>query len=336
MAARRQPILFTITTSGFNREGIYDNLYEYAEKIINKDVDDERFLPLIYELDSSAEWTDEKMWPKANPGLGTIKDKTFLRNMVHRAKTDARIKSTVLTKDFNLKNVTSETWLTWEQLNCENTFEMEEVSNTYAIGGCDLSATTDLTAATLLIRKKDDETIYVLQHYFLPQSRIEFLEKTSSKEAPYQIWADRGLLTICNGNMVDYSDVTKWYKEMQDKYGIDIWRLGYDRALAGYWVDEMAGVFGQSVMEKVAQGPFTWTAPMKELGAKLSDKEINYNNNPILKWCLSNTGVKVQGSVESIQPVKIQQNRRIDGMVSLLNAYVIYVKYRDDYLNMVG
>ena len=136
--------------------------------------------------------------------------------------------------------------------------------------------------------------------------------------------------------MVDYSDVTKWYKEMQDKYGIDIWRLGYDRALAGYWVDEMAGVFGQSVMEKVAQGPFTWTAPMKELGAKLSDKEINYNNNPMLKWCLSNTGVKVQGSVESIQPVKIQQNRRIDGMVSLLNAYVIYVKYRDDYLNMVG
>ena len=336
MAARRQPILFTITTSGFNREGIYDNLYEYAEKIINKDVDDERFLPLIYELDSSAEWTDEKMWPKANPGLGTIKDKTFLRNMVHRAKTDARIKATVLTKDFNLKNVTSETWLTWEQLNCENTFEMEEVSNKYAIGGCDLSATTDLTAATLLIRKKDDETIYVLQHYFLPQSRIEFLEKTSSKEAPYQIWADRGLLTICNGNMVDYSDVTKWYKEMRDKYGIDIWRLGYDRALAGYWVDEMAGVFGQSVMEKVAQGPFTWTAPMKELGAKLSDKEINYNNNPMLKWCLSNTGVKVQGSVESIQPVKIQQNRRIDGMVSLLNAYVIYVKYRDDYLNMVG
>ena len=213
---------------------------------------------------------------------------------------------------------------------------MDDVANTYAIGGCDLSATTDLTAATLLIRKKDDEKIYVLQHYFLPQARIDYLEKTSSKEAPYQVWADRGLLTICNGNMVNYSDVTQWYKDMRDKYGIDLWKMGYDRALAGYWADEMAGEFGQSVMEKVAQGPFTWTAPMKELGARLANKEINYDNNPMLKWCLSNTGIKAQGSIESIQPVKIQQNRRIDGMVSLLNAYVIYVKYRDDYLNLVG
>ena len=89
-------------------------------------------------------------------------------------------------------------------------------------------------------------------------------------------------------------------------------------------------------MEKVVQGPITWTAPMKELGAMLSDKMINYNNNPMLKWCLSNTGVKATGTVEAIQPVKIQQNRRIDGMVSLLNAYTIYVKYREDYLNLVG
>ena len=336
MSARKQPILFTITTSGFNREGIYDDLYEYADKVINKDTNDERFLPLIYELDSTKEWDDEKMWPKANPGLGTIKAKSFLREMVSRAKVDSKIKATVLTKDFNLKNVTSETWLSWEQLDCEDTFSMNDVANTYAIGGCDLSATTDLTAATLLIRKKDDEKIYVLQHYFLPQARIDYLEKTSSKEAPYQVWADRGLLTICNGNMVNYSDVTQWYKDMRDKYGIDLWKMGYDRALAGYWADEMAGEFGQSVMEKVAQGPFTWTAPMKELGARLANKEINYDNNPMLKWCLSNTGIKAQGSIESIQPVKIQQNRRIDGMVSLLNAYVIYVKYRDDYLNLVG
>jgi phage terminase large subunit-like protein len=143
-------------------------------------------------------------------------------------------------------------------------------------------------------------------------------------------------MTFCEGNMVQYSDVTAWFLKMRDEYQIDLWRLGYDRALAGYWVQEMESEFGQSVMEKVAQGPFTWTAPMKELGAKLSDKMINYNNNPILKWCLSNTGVKSTGTVESIQPTKIQKNRRIDGMVSLLNAYVIYVKYKEDYINLVG
>ena len=136
--------------------------------------------------------------------------------------------------------------------------------------------------------------------------------------------------------MVDYSDVTAWFKKMQDDYQIDLWRCGYDRAMAGYWAEEMSGTFGASVMEKVAQGPITWSAPMKELASMLTDKRINYNNNPILKWCLSNTGVKTTGSLDTIQPVKIQQKRRIDGLVSLLNAYTIFVKYRDDYLNTVG
>ena len=336
MSARKQPLLFQITTSGMNRNTIYDAQYEYAEKVLNGDVKDEHFLALIYELDSSKEWTDPDMWIKANPGLGTIKSKKTLTENVEKAKNDLAFRPTVLTKDFNLKNVSADTWLTWEQLDNEETFDMTDVVDTYALGGCDLSATTDLTCATLLIRKRGDEKLYVLQHYFLPQERIDKLEATTTKEAPYKIWADRGLLTLCQGSMVNYADVTAWFQEMRDKYKIDMWRCGYDRALAGYWAEEMCQVFGDSVMEKVVQGPITWTAPMKELGAMLSDKMINYNNNPMLKWCLSNTGVKISGTVEAIQPVKIQQNRRIDGMVSLLNAYTIYVKYREDYLNLVG
>lgn len=336
MTARSQPLLLEITTAGLIRETIYDTQYEYAERVINGDIIDEHFLGIIYELDSSEEWLDESKWIKANPGLGTIKKIETLRNNVEKAKNDPSFRPTVLTKDFNIKNVEAATWLTWEQLNNEELFDIEEVRNTYAIGGCDLSATTDLTCATLLIRKRDDEKIYVLQHYFLPRSRIDELEATSSKEAPYKIWEERGLITFCEGNMVQYSDVTAWFKKMRDEYQIDLWRCGYDRALAGYWVQEMEGEFGSSAMEKVAQGPFTWTAPMKELGAQLTDKRINYNNNPILKWCLSNTGVKSTGTVESIQPTKIHKNRRIDGMVSLLNAYVIYVKYKEDYLNLVG
>lgn len=336
MSARKQPMLFQITTSGMNRNTIYDAQYEYAEKVLNGDITDEHFLALIYELDSSNEWTDPDMWVKANPGLGTIKSLKTLTENVEKAKNDLAFRPTVLTKDFNLKNVSADTWLTWEQLDNEETFEIDDVINTYALGGCDLSATTDLTCATLLIRKRNDEKLYVLQHYFLPQERIDKLEATTTKEAPYKTWADRGLLTLCQGSMVNYSDVTAWFQRMRDEYRIDMWRCGYDRALAGYWAEEMSSVFGDSVMEKVVQGPITWTAPMKELGAMLSDKMINYNNNPMLKWCLSNTGVKVSGTVESIQPVKIQQNRRIDGMVSLLNAYTIYVKYREDYLNLVG
>ena len=333
--AREQPLFLTITTSGFNREGIYDELYDYAEQCLADPTKDEHFLSFIYELDSLEEWDQEDKWIKANPGLGKIKSLSKLRYNVERAKNTPKYKPTVLTKDFNLKNIAATSWLTWEELNNEEVFDPQLVYNTYAIGGCDLSSTRDLTCASLLIRIRGDEKIYLLQHYFLPEERVDMLEATNSKEAPYRLWSERGLLTLCEGSMVKYSDVTKWFLEMREKYKIDIWKLGYDRALANYWVEEMRSEFGD-VMEAVPQGPITWTAPMNEMGGMLSDKMVNYNNNPIFKWCLTNTAVKKTGTNEAIQPIKIQAHRRIDGLVSFLNAYTIYCKYRDDYLNMVG
>lgn len=332
---RKQPLFLTITTAGFNREGIYDELYDYADQCLHDPTKDEHFLSFIYELDSLEEIEDESKWIKANPGLGTIKSLAKLRSAVERAKSTPGYKRTVLVKDFNIKNIAASSWLSWEELNNEDTFDVEKIRNSYAIGGCDLSSTRDLTCASLLIRLKNDETFYLLQHYFLPEERVDFLEAQSSKEAPYRIWEERGLLTLCRGSMVRYSDVTKWFKEMCDQYDILIWRLGYDRALANYWVQEMTDTFG-NIMEAVPQGPITWTAPMNELGAMICDKRVNYNNNPIFKWCLSNTAVKKTGTNEAIQPIKIQAHRRIDGLVSFLNAYTIFVKYRDDYLNLVG
>lgn len=334
--SRRQPLYITITTAGFIREGIYDELYDYSELVLNREVDDERFLSFIYELDSLEEWTDESKWIKANPGLGPIKDFEELKANVERAKVELDFRPTVLTKDFNIRNVASASWLTWEQIDNPATFDMEMLRNTYAIAGCDLSAVKDLTCATLLIRRKNDETIYLLQHYFLPRARVEELEASNSKEAPYTKWHERGLITFCEGEMIKYSDVTAWFKRMKDEYQIDIWRCGYDRAMANYWVDEMLSTFRGDFMEAVPQGAKTWTMPMKEMGAELSNHNINYGNNPIFKWCLSNTAVKTQGTLDSIEPIKIQRKRRIDGMVSALNAFVIYVKYRNDYLNMVG
>ena len=333
--SREQPLFITITTSGYNREGIYDELYDYAEGVLDGLIDDEHFLSFIYELDDISEWDQEDKWIKANPGIDTIKSRAKLRASVERAKKTPNYKPTVLTKDFNFKNIASSSWLSWEELNNEEEFDPQLLYDSYAIGGCDLSSTRDLTCASLLIRRKGDEKIYLLQHYFLPEERVDMLEATSSKEAPYRIWEKRGLITLCEGSMVKYSDVTAWFAEMRDKYKIDIWRLGYDRALANYWVEEMRSTFGD-VMEAVPQGPITWTAPMNELGGMLADKRVNYNNNPIFKWCLTNTAVKKSGTNEAIQPIKIQAHRRIDGLVSFLNAYTIYVKYRDDYLNMVG
>jgi len=333
-SSRRQPLVIMITTSGTVRESVFDNLYGYACEIADGKQSDDRFLPVLYELDSRAEWTEPQAWIKANPGLGTIKQYKTLADFVERAKKNPEDLPGVLCKDFNVPEVSAVAWLSFEEIKSDAVFEIADVFNTYAIGGCDLSATTDLTAATLLIRRSaDDPIIYVLQHYFLPQKKLDQLDEHNSNEAPYKIWRDRGLLTVCEGARVDYSDVTAWFCQMRDEHKIDAFKIGYDRALAGYWVDEMkANGFD---MQAVAQGAFTWSQPMREMGAAFADKKVNYNKNPVLVWCLSNTAVKKSG-VNNIQPVKISDRRRIDGAVSLLNAWVIYVRDYEDYMYLVG
>ena len=333
-SSRRQPLVIMITTSGTVRESVFDNLYGLACDIADGKVTEDTFLPVLYELDERAEWTDPQAWIKANPGLGTIKQYATLAAFVERAKKNPEDLPGVLCKDFNVPETSASVWLSFEDIKNDATFTMQDVYNTYAIGGCDLSATTDLTCATLLIRRsREDDTVYVLQHYFIPQKRIDQLDEHNTQEAPYKIWAERELLTICDGARVDYSAVTAWFCQMRDEFKIDAFAVGYDRALAGYWVDEMKS--NGFDMRAVAQGPFTWSQPMREMGAAFADKKVNYNRNPVLVWCLSNTAVKKSG-VNNIQPVKVSDRRRIDGAVSLLNAWVIYVRDNEDYMYLVG
>lgn len=261
-AARRQSLIFTISTNGFVRDSIFDSQYNYASGVINGTINDEHFLPFIYELDSPEEWSDPSCWIKANPGLGTIKSIDKLTEYVEKAKSDASFKPTVLVKDFNLKQNSATAWLTYEDIVNEEAADMDYLSHSYAIGGCDLSATTDLTCASLLIRKPNDNNVYVLQHYFIPQSKIDALEQTQSKEAPYKLWSEQGWITINEGAQVDYSLVTQWFVDMVQKNDIRPLWICYDRALSGYWVPQMEE-YGFE-MEKTAQGPFTWSGPMKK------------------------------------------------------------------------
>ena len=335
MGARRQPLLFCITTNGYVREGIFDAQYKYASDVLNGTIKNPRFLPFIYELDSPDEWVDENCWVKANPGIDTIKSRKYLREMVQKAKDDPSFKPTVMVKDFNVPQSGSSTWLPFESVVNEAAFGMDQVSKSYAIGGCDLSSVYDLTCATLIVRKPQDETVYVLQKYFIPQRKLDEGLGSDTKQVPYKLWAEQGWLEVNEGAQVDYSAVTRWFVEMVEKYDIRPLWICYDRALSGYWVPEMEE-YGFE-MEKTAQGPFTWSQPMKELGCALQEHKVNYNNNPILRWCLANTGVKAlnKDGIETIQPVKLQHDRRIDGMVSLLNAWVGYVKHMDEYLPYV-
>jgi phage terminase large subunit-like protein len=217
----------------------------------------------------------------------------------------------------------------------ETKVDMEYLRKSYAIGGCDLSATTDLTCATLLIKKPKDENFYILQHYFLPKSRVDDVENNSKREAPYKLWAEQGHLHICEGATVDYKAVTQWFVDMVNLYDIRPLWVGFDAALSGYWKEEMTEQGFD--MEKIRQGSFTWTYPMKRLGGLFEEHKIVSNNNPMLRWCVLNTGVKTlnKDGIESIQPVKTSSTKRIDGLVSLLNAYVGYCNHEEDYLRWV-
>lgn len=332
MKARRQPLIGCITTSGFRREGLYDSLHDYASEVALGTIRDDRFLAIIYKLDAVDEWIIPKMWLKANPGLGTIKSYIQLADDVERAKQDAQYLPTLLVKDFDMKQSEQSAWMPLEIIINETLVDMEYLKESYAIGGCDLSSTTDLTCATLLIRKPNDKYIYILQKYFMPESKVFKVEQTQAQEAPYRLWEKQGWIVINEGAAVNYSNITQWFVDMVVQYDIrPIW-ICYDRALSGYWVPEMEQ-YGFE-MEKTAQGPFTWSQPMKEMGAAFEEHLVIYNNNPMLRWCLANTAKKSMNKdgIETIQPVKIQQGRRIDGMVSLLNAWVGYVKHFDDYM----
>ncbi len=332
MKARKQPIFGTITTAGFAREGIYDDLYEYALSVAKGTVADAHLLPVLYTLDDRSEWTNPDAWAKANPGLGTIKSRQQLADDVERAKHDPSCLPSLLVKDFNVQENSAASWLPWAVLKNETVAEADYLNHTYAIGGCDLSATTDLTCATLLIRRPEDPRFYVLQQYFLPKARVEQVEHQGRKEAPYRLWAQQGWLTLCDGATVDYNDVTEWFVGMVQERDIRPLWVCYDAALSGYWVPQMIDMGFE--MERIRQGPVTWTYPMKRMKGLFEDHRIVYQNNPILRWCLSNTAAKSsnQRGIDSIQPEKITANRRIDGTVSLLNAMTGYYNHEDEFL----
>ena len=337
MAARSQPMLWCITTNNFVRGGIFDSQYEYATNVLDGTVKDERFLPIIYELDSYDEWTDPDAWIKANPGLGAIKKAETLQGYVDKAKVDDAFRPTVMVKDFNLKQIASTAWLSWEKLDNTETFDAKEMGFRYGIGGFDAADSVDLNAAKMICRKPGDGRIYVLQHYWIPQRKLdEMKNRHHPDDAPYDIWAQQGLVTVCDGNKVNKHVFLDWFLEMRDRYdiyplyiGFDPWHI--DDSLLSQFQQE----FGKNVIIPVRQGVATLSQPMKDLAAEFEAHRIIYNNNPIDKYCLANTYTKTDIN-GNIQPDKgASASKRIDGTAALLDAFVIYLDKLEEYESMI-
>lgn len=338
VTAREQPLILITSTAGTIRGDIYDAKYDEAERLINGYFDpngykDEHLVAFIYELDARKEWTDPACWQKANPGLGTIKNRKTLEAKVAKAVGNPSLVKNLVCKEFNIRETSSEAWLTFEQINNLATFDVKQLQPRYGIGGCDLSSTTDLTNATMVFCVPGDDHIYVLQMYWIPEDLVE--RRVREDKVPYDEWIQQGWCRTCPGNKVHYKYVVDWFREIQSESDVYLYKCGYDAWSATYFVEDMKNVFGQTVMEPIHQGKKTLSRPMKSLGADLEKKRIVYNNNPILKWCLTNTSVDVDRN-DNIQPCKCSQGtRRIDGMAGLLDAYVELENNLEEYMSMI-
>lgn len=335
-SAREQPLLFSISTNGFVREGIFDAQYAYAVGVLDGSIDDETFLPWIYELDAREEYADEHCWIKANPGLDTIKSRAFLRQMVRKAKNDPSFLPTVLVKDFNLKENAASAWLTWAECSNPATYD---IHFDYCIGGIDAADSIDLFAATALCMRPGDRRIYRRSMYWIPQAVLDKDAAEGNRRErdsmPYSIWVRRGLMRAVPGNKVDKQVALDWFCELRDEEELYTLYIGYDPwHMDDSLLARFRSEFGERCMIPVRQGVLSLSQPMKNLKADLMEGLLIDNNNPVDKMCLINTEAKADIN-GNIQPVKTADpRRRIDGTVALLCAYKVLQDRMDDYINL--
>lgn len=340
------PKFINITTEGFVIDGYLDEELKKARAIINREDDDqaaERFLPWLYTQDSEMEiWNgnrDNKLWMKSNPTLGIVKKWDYMEEQVATARKSKADRIFVLSKDFNIKQNAAESWLNIEDYNYENAYNLEEFKNAFCLGAVDLSETTDLCAAKVLLMRKDDNTKYIHSHYFIPESK---LEDSNDKQAgaKYKEWAEQGLLTITEGNDIDLAVVADWFYSLYENYNIRLWKAGYDQRFAKDWINRMS-VYGwektgrdDSDLIMIIQNANTLSNAIKLCEADFKHNLIYYNNNEIDKWNFGNAGIKVDDKGFALI-VKMETGKRIDGAVCLAILYEMYRRYRTEFKTII-
>lgn len=329
--------IFIFSSEGFTNDGFLDGKLREYRKIVNKQDKSEsakRKLAWLYTMDSEKEvWAvNDKginpAWQKANPSIGTVKKWTFLRDEVDKARNSKSDRIYLLSKDFNFKVSNSTAWLDMSDWNYKAEFDVNEFRNCFALGAVDLSETTDMTNAKILLQKKDDKRKFILSHYWIPESKLEQSDDKSAG-AKYQEWAEQGLLTICEGTDIDLSLVADWFYEVQEKYNIRLLKGGYDQRFKRDWMNKMEfyGWVDKEDLIMIIQSADVLHTANRQVENDLKNRYI-IGLNDIDKWCLSNAALKVDSRGKSLV-VKIdnQASKRIDGAVCLCILYETYNRY---------
>lgn len=336
MSSQDEPLFLGCSTQGFNRDCYLDKKIAYAKAVISGEVDDEHFLGFLYEQDSEQEiWTDEASWEKSNPSIRYgVKKVDKLRRDIEKAKIDKATRIHMLTKDFNIPQSNAQAWLMLEDYDYPQTqLPPETFRGAYAVGSVDLSATTDLTSAKVLIHLPGDKKKYVLSHYFIPESKLEDSDD-KNEGAEYTEWARAGLMTIHEGNEVNLVDVADWFFRLFKQFGIRIYKIGYDQRFAKTFLDRCEE-YGFDV-EMLAQGKYL-SGAMKLTEADLKHRVIEYGQNPVDKWCLSNCCCRGD-ELGNIQPTKVPGNphKRIDGALTFIMCEEMFRRYGAELKKLSG
>lgn len=338
---KENPKLIIITTEGFVKDGVLDQLLSDCRKILNGEDDGisaERTLPWLYTQDGQNEiWQNEKSWVKSNPTLGSIKKWDYLREQIDLARKNKSDRVFVMSKDFNEKQNSSQSWLNLEDYDYKAVYNLEDFMGCTALGAVDLSETTDLTCAKILMMKPGDKTKYIHTKYFIPESKLENSDDRNAG-AKYKEWAQAGLITISEGNDIDLSLVADWFYSLYKEYNIKLWKCGYDQKFAKDFLNRM-DYYGWSKsndeLVMIIQNAQSLSNAIKLLEADLTHRLVNFNDNEVDKWCLKNACLKVNDLSQCLI-VKSEPNSRIDGAVCKAILYEMYRQNRTEWLQMIG
>ena len=321
MGARPEPILFSCSTSGYINDSIYDELVARSTRFLKGDSNEKRLLPFLYIVDDATKWNDINELQKSNPNLGVSVTVDYLLEEIAVAEGSLSKKREFLCKYCNIKQNSSQAWLMAQDIaGCfGDELHLEDYHRCYAVGGIDLSQTTDLTAAVLCIEKNG--VINVFAHFWLPETRID--EASARDNVPYRIYMQKGWLSASGENFIDYHDCQQWFDTLLSKYKIYPVQIGYDRYSSQYLVQEMQQIYQ---MDDVYQGN-NLTPVIREVEGLIKDKKFNFGNNDLLKIHLLNSALKMDVELNKVKLVKISPKEHIDGTAALLDAMCVRQKW---------
>lgn len=324
--ARKQPLLLSISTAGYQNESIYDELIKRGTRVLLGDSKETRLAPFFYMIDDVEKWNDINELRKSNPNLGVSVSVDFLLEEINIAEGSLSKRAEFLTKYCNVKQNSSLAWLSTKDIQKATgaPLELEAFRNSYAVGGIDLSQTTDLTACTCIIEK--DGRLNVFAHFFLPAEKLE--NATERDGLPYALYIQKGWLTLSGENFIDYHDCFSWFSQLVENYEIYPLVTGYDRYCAQYLVQDMKA-YG-FIMDDVYQGDNLYPVLM-EFEGMLKDGAINIGDNDLLKVHLLNSAIKMNAERGRGKLVKLSANDHIDGTASLIDAMTVRQKWFAQY-----